>query len=341
MQNVFQKRRKRNKFTYKSGDKFGRLTYTGHTFTKSIYGHWVRFIEAECVCGEVRNYVFHRVACGDTQSCGCLRKDLVRKRATTHGLSDHLLYDVWQKMVSRCYDENDKGFKNYGARGIEVWLDWKEDFMSFYDWCMENGYKEGLSVERLDNDGNYAPYNCKLATREEQSRNKRSTRNYTAFGETKCLFDWGKDLRCKVGIWTLRSRMDKPHWEGKFEEAMTLLDDSKRARQNTKKTIQITAFGETKCMTEWSRDKRCVVGLDRLRDRMAEGWDGFKAITTVQEDSKEIKLTAFGETKSFTNWLKDERCVVKRDALRDRYRAGWLHEDCLTIPSRTGSKSKL
>lgn len=102
--------------------------------------------------------------------------------------------------------------------------------------------------------------------------------------------------------------------------------------------LDTTAFGETKCMTDWSKDERCVVGFDRLRDRISWGWEHFEAITTIQEDSKEIKLTAFGETKSFTNWLKDNRCVVKRDALRDRFRKGWPHEDCLTIQSKTTKK---
>lgn len=338
MQNFYEPFKKRKKFNYQSGDVFGRLTYTGHTYTKIIYGHWVRYIEAVCICGVVKEYKFSSIACGDTQSCGCYKKDATSKRMKTHGLTDHPLYDVYKKIISRCYDENDKAFKNYGARNIEVWKDWVDDFMCFYNWCIENGWKEGLSVERIDNDGNYAPYNCKLATSGEQSRNRRNTRNFTAFGETKCLFDWGKDSRCVVSQWTLRGRMDKPEWEGRFEEALTSKGDRLKEGRNKKNNIYLTAFDETKCMSAWVEDERCVVAMDRLRDRIAEGWKHLEAITTVHKDKGDVNLTAFGETKSLAKWLRDERCVVKIDAVRDRLRKGWDHEDCLTVPSRTGTR---
>lgn len=337
MNNQFKPRKQRKQFHGKCGDRFGRLTLTGLTYTKIIYNHWVRYVEVVCDCGTVKDIKFGRIANGETQSCGCYQRDVARKAKLTHGLTDHKLYDVWTKMCLRCYDSNDKAYKNYGARGIEVWKDWKESFIEFFDWCMANGYEDGLSLDRTNNDGNYAPYNCKFVTAAEQNRNRRSNRMYEAFGETKCLFDWGKDSRCVVGVWTLRSRMDKEHWQGRFEEALIIKDDYQRAIRNTKRTKQLTAFGETKCLTEWSKDKRCAVGFDRLRDRIAGGWDHTEAITTIQKDSKEINLTAFGETKSFTNWLKDARCVVKRDALRDRFRKGWKHEDCITMPSKTGS----
>ena len=77
----------------------------------------------------------------------------------------------------------------------------------------------------------------------------------------------------------MRSRMDKTHWQGRFEEAMTLKDDSDRARRNNKRTIQLTAFGETKCFAEWLRDSRCLVKIDSLRDRLDKGWNAEKAIS--------------------------------------------------------------
>ena len=118
MQNNYVSLRKHKKFSIECGEKFGRLTYTGHTFMKNIYNHWVRFVEAICECGEVKVYPFYRLSCGGTQSCGCFRKDEARKRRTTHGLSNHKLYDVWQKMVLRCYDKENEGYVNYGARVI-------------------------------------------------------------------------------------------------------------------------------------------------------------------------------------------------------------------------------
>jgi hypothetical protein len=283
--NQLKPRRKRLKFIYGAGDKFGRLTLTGITYTLSIYGHWIRFVEAVCVCGEVKEYRWHRLASGETQSCGCLRVEVTKKRMTTHNLSNHKLYDVWQKMVDRCYNEKNEQFKDYGGRGIEVWKDWKEDFLEFYEWCMANGYSEELSLDREDNDGHYAPYNCRFATRAEQSRNQRRNRFFTAFGETKCLFDWGSDKRCVVSVWALRSRMDRD-WKGTFEEALTTPQaERKKVSRNMKSVVMITAFGETKCMTAWLEDERCLVKLDSLRERYRKGWDGEKILTTPPSSS--------------------------------------------------------
>ncbi len=96
---IFQTRKKRTKFIGKAGDRFGRLTLTGLTYVKSGYGRWVRMVEVVCDCGEVKDVVYYLVASGQTQSCGCYRRDVARKMVTTHNLSNHLLYDVWQKMV--------------------------------------------------------------------------------------------------------------------------------------------------------------------------------------------------------------------------------------------------
>lgn len=340
MQNLFISSKKRFKFNCKAGDRFGRLTFTGVTFTKNIYGQFRRYIEAVCDCGVVGNYLFGVVACGDTQSCGCYRKEATRKRVTTHNLSQHPLYEVHQKMILRCHDETNEAYKNYGARGIEVWKDWREDFVCFYEWCIANGWEKGLSLERKDNDGNYAPYNCKFATTAEQSRNRRNNRFYTAFGETKCLFDWAEDPRCVVGVWTLRGRADNKLWDGRFEEALTTPpEDRKKISARNKKNKNLTAFGETKCMADWVEDERCKCGLDALRKRYAEGWEHEKAIITPAVSRRSVQLTAFGETKGMSDWLKDERCVINLWGLRDRVRAGWPHEKAIVTPALTGSKN--
>ena len=336
MQNNYESLKKsRSSFNYQLGQKFGGLTYTGLTYTKKILGNWKRFIEAVCECGQVKIYSFSSVASGDTKSCGCYRKKVTRRTKTTHGLSKHSLFQVHSKMISRCYNHKDPSFSNYGSRNIEVWKDWKDSFVDFYEWSIENGYKEGLSLDRVNNDGNYAPFNCRWATVAEQNRNRRNNRIFTAFGDTKCLWDWGNDKRCVVGVWALRSRMDSGKWTDNFEGALTTKEDRKLSGRTKKNNKYLTAFGETKCMSEWVEDERCVVGGDRLRDRIAEGWEHLAAITTVNIDKKDIFITAFGESKNMTEWLKDERCVVKRDALRDRFRKGWAHEDCITVPSKT------
>lgn len=280
MQNLFESRKKRSQFNYKSGDKFGRLTLTGVTYTKTIYNHWVRFVEAVCVCGEIKEYPFHRLASGETQSCGCYRKEATRKRQTTHGLSNHYLYDVWQQMVLRCYNENNHQYKDYGGRGIEVWKDWKDDFLEFYEWALANGYKEGLTLDRNDNDGFYSPQNCSFKTQAEQNRNRRNNVMITAFGESKCLFDWAKDKRCKVSVWGLRNRYDRGKWTDMEKMISTPQTKRKDIQRNMKSNRNLTAWGETKCFTAWLEDKRCLVKIDSLRDRLAKGWDAQKSMST-------------------------------------------------------------
>lgn len=273
------------KYNQKAGDIFGRLTLTGRTSFQEINGRKRRLVEARCICGDVRDYVFYRLKNGETLSCGCLRKDVVSKRMTKHHKSQHPLHDIRQQMIQRCYNPNNKAFKNYGGRGIGVCDEWRESFQPFFDWCIKNGWEQGLQLDREDNDGWYTPSNCRLVSRPVNNRNTRRNRKFTAFGETKCLFDWGKDERCKISVWGLRSRIDKG-WDGTFEEALTtpVIDKSVTARKS-KVAVNITAFGETKCMAAWLEDKRCVVKMDSLRERYRKGWDGEKILTTPPHSS--------------------------------------------------------
>lgn len=93
-------------------------------------------------------------------------------------------------MKDRCYNTNCKRFKDWGGRGIAVCSEWRNDFMSFYNWSMANGYKEGLTLDRIDNNGNYEPYNCRWITTKQQARNRRSNINYTINGVTRCILEW-------------------------------------------------------------------------------------------------------------------------------------------------------
>lgn len=93
-----------------------------------------------------------------------------------HGLSKKSkLYGVWVMMKQRCYNTNNKDYYAYGARGVQVCNQWKENYNEFHNWSYDNGYKEGLSLDRIDVNGNYEPNNCRWATIEEQANNKRNT----------------------------------------------------------------------------------------------------------------------------------------------------------------------
>ena len=99
-----------------------------------------------------------------------------------HGLSKHKLWQVWQGMKKRCYNSNCKAFPNYGSRGIRVCIKWKGNVKSFYNWAMANGWKEGLEIDRIDNDGNYHPDNCRFVTRKVNCNNQRKVRKNNTTG---------------------------------------------------------------------------------------------------------------------------------------------------------------
>lgn len=136
-----------------------------------------------------------------------------------HNLSNTNIFNKYSKMIERCINPNCRNFHNYGGRGISVCQEWLDDFMNFYNWSIENGYKQGLTIDRIDNDGNYCPENCKWSTNLEQQNNKRNSFRVTAFGETKTTAEWSRDPRCKVNVSCLRQRLHKG-WSS--EEAITV-----------------------------------------------------------------------------------------------------------------------
>lgn len=123
-----------------------------------------------------------------------------------HGMTKKRLYVIWQHMRYRCSKVFHEDWDNYGKRGIRVCPEW-EDFMVFQEWAMANGYSEKLTLDRMDNNGNYTPDNCRWADRLTQNRNSRHNRMITAFGETKPMSAWVEDPRCKTSKHGLRKRL--------------------------------------------------------------------------------------------------------------------------------------
>lgn len=107
-----------------------------------------------------------------------------------HGQCATRLYHTWENMKKRCYNKNNNHYKWYGARGIAVCDEWKDDFQAFYDWSKNNGYNNNLTIDRIDNNGNYEPNNCRWVDMKQQQRNRRSNKNITINGETHCLVEW-------------------------------------------------------------------------------------------------------------------------------------------------------
>lgn len=156
------------------GLRFGRLIVIGFSgLNKHRKATW----NCLCDCGNKVVVVGSSLTSGATKSCGCYEHETKQKRNVTHGLRKHELYKTWLNIKARCYNPNNNHYKYYGGKGIGMCDEWKGDFKLFYDWAISNGWKCGLSIERIDNKVSYKPSNCKWINMNEQSKN-RTTNHY-------------------------------------------------------------------------------------------------------------------------------------------------------------------
>ena len=168
-----------------TGQSFGRLRVVGRDESKKRTA-WL----CRCNCGNEVVVTSLGLKSGTSRSCGCYQRDRAAEAQTKHGLCYTRRYSIWAAMIKRCGNINDSSYINYGGRGIAVCKEWREDFMSFYTWAGDNGYGSQLSIDRIDNDGNYTPENCRWATVKEQNRNTRNCFYIDIEGEVKTLAEW-------------------------------------------------------------------------------------------------------------------------------------------------------
>jgi hypothetical protein len=184
---------------------------------------------------------------------GLRRRDVNR----THGMSNTKIYKLWTDIKRRCYNKNRVGYKNYGGRGIRVSEEWKNSFEAFFEWAMENGYKEGLEIDRIDNDGDYCPSNCRFVTDYVQDRNKRTNRKYNFNSAQMCITDLSKIAGISRDV--IIKRIEKKGM--RVENALT---------EATKGHItEYTIGDETHSIIEWCRIMK--ISYEVVKNRLLRG----------------------------------------------------------------------
>lgn len=189
------------------GQRFGRLTGLKYIPSSIKTNTRQAYVICQCDCGRMATVPTHSLPTGHASSCGCVQKERVRQTGfanTTHGMSKTSEYSTWTEMKSRCYNQNDKQFTQWGGRGITVCQRWRNSFTHFIN---DMGLRpNGLSLERIDNDkgywcgncndciANHQLPNCKWATVKEQANNRRSNRHMTMNGRTQSVAAWSDEI---------------------------------------------------------------------------------------------------------------------------------------------------
>ena len=175
-----------------TGRKFGRLTVLGidETNENTRRTYWF----CQCECGNFKSVRSDSLQNGSIKSCGCLKReqDVINLDSHRYDIPavGTRLYRIWTGIKSRCDDKNNPRYSDYGGRGIVLCDEWKNDFHSFYEWACSNGYKDDLTIDRINNDGNYCPKNCRWVDNKIQSLNRRSNIKITIGNTTKTLTEW-------------------------------------------------------------------------------------------------------------------------------------------------------
>lgn len=195
------------------GKKFGMLTVLEECEERTKHNQ--KIYKCQCDCGNITNVRGYKLRSGYTKSCGCLRH---KPYAIKHGKRHTRLYTIWLNMNNRCCNKNAKRYDDYGARGIMVCDEWQADFMNFYNWAMDNGYRDDLTIDRIDNDKGYSPVNCRWATIKEQANNTRSNVLLTYEGKTQTMMQWSEELGIPYGTIKTRHRKNWTDEECLFGE---------------------------------------------------------------------------------------------------------------------------
>jgi len=184
------------------GSKFGRLTIIKESEKRidnrvSVY--------CICDCGNEVIASINSLKKEHKKSCGCLKKET--KSNYKNGLRHHPLYNVWANIKQRCLNKKQPKYNDYGGRGIKICKEWENSFECFYNWCLNNSWGKGLEIDRVNNNGDYEPNNCRFVSRSINMNNTRANTIIEYNNEIKTLAEWAEKLNIPYG--RLAQRINK------------------------------------------------------------------------------------------------------------------------------------
>lgn len=191
----------------KIGDRFGNLVVIGTSTPR----HKERTYVCKCDCGKEKIAKAYALFHGETTSCGCMKGANVKKgmlKARDYKpFQNKDIVQLRQNMITRCYRECSKSYESYGGRGIKVCDEWLSSHDAFEEWCISHGWRKGLEIDRIDNDGDYTPENCRFVTKQDNCNNRRTSRMVTAFGETLSMANTARKYGIKYS--SLQNLLDR------------------------------------------------------------------------------------------------------------------------------------
>jgi hypothetical protein len=252
------------------GETYGRLTI----IRGKVYedGRGVRrkarvICQCSCDAATILDVDLGNLRSGRTKSCGCLQRERAAESSATHNLSRHPLFQRWQAMMNRCYEETNVSYRNYGERGITVCREW-HDVANYIAWAEQQGWSEGLTIDRINNDLGYCPSNCRLASMTEQGNNRRNNHILEYRGKSQTVAQWSRELGIRIGTIFNRLRLG---W--------TVEDALRTPVKQTERMKSIAFQGKEQPLSAWSME--LGIKLSILRDRLGKlNWSVEKAFTT-------------------------------------------------------------
>lgn len=229
-----------SKLIDRTGERYGRLIVIERApnFVCSS-GRQLVMWRCKCDCGNITNVSTNSLRSGLTTSCGCWNYEQQKSSITKHRIHGdtngefRLLYEKWNKIKSRCYSECCHSYKNYGGRGIKMCDEWKNDYLSFKQWALSNGYDKHLSIDRIDVNGDYCPWNCRWVTNKQQQNNKRNNKYITFNNITHTQQEWAEITglsrhtiasRLKLG-WSIEKTLTTPSKRNNMKQKRELKKD--------------------------------------------------------------------------------------------------------------------